>query len=337
MARPLRILFPGAWYHVMNRGLEHRKIFLNPADINKFFRLLAEASERYAVEVHAYCLMGNHYHLLMRTREANLPDAMRHIDGVYTQAFNRAHGRDGPLLRGRYRAITVQADRHLVCASRYIHINPVDAGEVHLPEQWPHSSYRAYLGADDQPPWLHTSMILDWFGPVGSRARYRAFVEEGIDQATRSFYTAARLSPILGSVPYRHEIAAVLGKDLDERMPEIPDARRLRVRPTLRAIARAVAEAFEVEEDKIRAIGHGRNSGASVARGAFIDLAVRVGRYRMRDASSWLGYSRASSGSDAAARFRAARAESEDLNTRAHTAIEALKRSPRSLNRTTKT
>lgn len=331
MARPLRILFPGAWYHVMNRGQEHRKIFLNPADIGRFFRLLSEASERFAVEVHAYCLMGNHYHLLMRTLEANLPDAMRHIDGVYTQAFNRTHGRDGSLLRGRYRAVMVQADRHLVSASRYIHLNPVDAGEVHLPEQWPHSSYRAFLGADDQPHWLHTSMILDWFGPVGSRARYRAFVEEGVDQATRSFYTAARLSPVLGSVPYRHEIAAVLGNDLDERMPEIPDARRLRVRPTLRAIARAVAEAFEVDEDEIRAIGRGKNSNAAIARGAFIDLAVRFGRYRMRDASAWLGYSRTSSGSMAAARFRTARAESEDLNTRAHNAATLLKRNPSSL------
>ncbi len=331
MARPLRILFPGAWYHVMNRGLEQRKIFLNPADIRRFFGLLAEASERFAIEIHAFCLMGNHYHLLMRTREANLPDAMRHIDGVYTQSFNRAHGRDGPLLRGRYRAVMVQADRHLVGASRYIHLNAVDAGEVHLPEQWPHSSYRAYLGADDQPPWLHISMILDWFGPVGSRARYRAFVEEGVDQATRAFYTAARLSPILGSVPYRHEIAAVLGKDLEERMPEMPDARQLRVRPTLRAIARAVAEAFEVKEDEIRAIRSGKNSRAAVARGAFIDLAVRVGRYRIRDASAWLGYSRASSGSMAAARFRTARAESEDLNTRAHNAATLLERIPSSL------
>jgi REP element-mobilizing transposase RayT len=321
----------------MNRGLEQRKIFTAPEDISRFMRLLSEAFERFAVEVHAYCLMGNHYHLIVRTLEANLPDAMRHIDGFYTQAFNRAHGRDGPLLRGRYRAITVQADRHLVGASRYIHLNPVDAGEVHLPEQWPHSSYRVYLGAEEQPPWLHTSMILDWFGPVGSRARYRAFVEEGVDPATRSFYTAARLSPVLGSVPYRHEIAAVLGKDFHKSMPETPDARRLRVRPTLRAIARAVAVAFEVGEEELSAIGRRRNGRACIARGAFIDLAVRIGRYRVRDASAWLGYNRASSGSDAAARFRAARAESEDLKTRTRDAIETLERAPCSHRRTTKT
>jgi putative transposase len=324
LARPLRILFPGAWYHVMNRGLEKRDIFRTAADTGRFLQLLAVASERFAIEINAYCLMGNHYHLLLRTREANLPDAMRHIDGVYTQSFNRAHGRDGPLLRGRYHSITVAADRHLLAVSRYIHLNAVDAGQVDMPEQWPHSSYLAYLGADRTPSWLYTAMILDFFGSIGARAHYRAFVEEGVDPATRAFYAASKRSPVLGSMPYRHEIASVLGEDFDERMPEIPEARRLRVRPPLRVILRVVAEAFEAGEDDIRAIGRRRKRRACVARGAFMDVAVRIGRYRVRDASAWLGYRRSSSGSAAAVKFRAACVESDDLAARTENAIEML-------------
>jgi putative transposase len=324
LARPLRILFPGAWYHVMNRGLEKRDIFRAAANISQFMQLLAVASERFAIEINAYCLMGNHYHLLLRTSEANLPDAMRHIDGVYTQSFNRAHGRDGPLFRGRYHSITVEADRHLLAASRYIHLNAVDAGQVDLPEQWQYSSYRAYLGVDSTPRWLHTRMVLNFFGSIGARAQYRAFVEEGVDPATRAFYTAARRSPVLGSMPYRHEIAAVLGDDIDERMPEIPDARLLSRRPTLQAILRAIARAFEVQEADIKAIGKRRNRRACIARGAFMELATRIGRCRVRDAAAWLGYSRSSSGSAAAAKFRASCMASDDLTSRIRHAAESL-------------
>jgi hypothetical protein len=269
-------------------------------------------------------LMGNHYHLLLRTRDANLPDAMRHIDGVYTQSFNRAHGRDGPLFRGRYHSVTVEADRHLLAASRYIHLNPVDAGEVELPEQWPHSSYLAYLGAEMAPQWLHTEMILGAFGSIGARAQYRAFVEEGVDPATRAFYTATRQSPVLGSVPYRHEVASLLGADLDGTMAEIPAVKLLRHRPALRAMLWAVAQAFEVDQAEIRAIGTRRNRMACLARGAFMDMAMRIGRYRVRDACRWLGYSRTSSGSMAAARFKAACHESDELAARARTAVELL-------------
>ena len=308
----------------MNRGLEKRNIFHGTTDIERFLQLLAVASERFALEINAYCLMGNHYHLLLRTKDANLPDAMRHIDGVYTQSFNRAQGRDGPLFRGRYHSITVEADRHLLAASRYIHLNPVDAGEVDLPEQWPHSSYLAYLGADMAPPWLHTDMILGAFGSIGARAQYRAFVEEGVDPATRAFYTATRQSPVLGSVPYRHEVAAVLGEDLDGAMNEIPAAKLLRERPTLRVILWAVARVFEVDQTEIRAIGTRRNPMACLARGAFMDMAMRIGRYRVREAAGWLGYKRSSSGSMASARFRAACLESEDLTGRAERAVAVL-------------
>jgi putative transposase len=124
MARPLRIEFEGAWYHVMNRGAGRRLIYRSSRHRDTFLRLLAEVTELFAVEIHAYCMMGNHYHLLTRTPRANLGRAMRHLNGVYTQRFNLTCGTDGPLFRGRYRSVLVAADTHLLQVSRYIHRNP---------------------------------------------------------------------------------------------------------------------------------------------------------------------------------------------------------------------
>ncbi len=302
MARPLRVLFPGAWYHVMNRGLEHRAIFRSSRDSTRFLDLLREASERFSAEFHAYCLMGNHYHLLLRTPEPNLPDTMRFIDGVYTQWFNRECERDGPLLRGRYRSVLVQADGHLLAASRYVHLNPVEAGMARFPEEWRFSSYRAYLDPGLAQPWLRTRFVLERFGPIGARARYREYVESGLDPETRAFYEASRQQPVLGTTTYRDEIAAVLG-DAQARLPDYPEARRLRSRPSLTSIAGAVGRAFDMSPARLPIDPTKRGEKTAIARGAFLDLALRVGHYRMRDACAWLGYRAPSSGSTARRRF----------------------------------
>jgi len=325
VARPLRILIPGGWYHVMNRGLERRTVFATAADIARFLDLLADASRRFAVEVHAYCLMGNHYHLLLRTPEPNLPDVMRHVDGLYTQRFNRARDRDGPLFRGRYHSVMVQADRHLLCAARYIHLNPVVAGVVRLPEDWPHSSYRAYIAEVDAPRWLQTSTILGWFGSIGARAHHRSFVEEGVDATTRAYYAAGRRPPVLGTVSYRDEVAAILGDD--GPLADFPQARLLRGRLPLLAIARSCAAAFEVPTDHLPLFAGKRGPRLALARGAFIDIASRLGRYRLREVGAWLGYRNVSSGSTAAKRFRKAHADSEDVRARTARTIEGVRSS----------
>src|SRR5438132_2071692 len=105
MARPLRIEYEGAWYHVMNRGISHQAIYKTIDHRRMFLDLLAEISSKFFVEIHAYCLMENHYHLLLRTPFSNLGKAMRHLDGVYTRRYNISEGRDGPIFRGRYHAI----------------------------------------------------------------------------------------------------------------------------------------------------------------------------------------------------------------------------------------
>jgi putative transposase len=132
MVRPLRIEYPGAWYHVMNRGASRQKIFHNFNDFQLFLDLLSETSVRYQIQIHTYCLMSNHYHLLIHTPYANLGKAMRHLDGLYTVRHNRSFGKDGPLFRGRYKAILIEADNYLLHLSRYIHLNPVEAKIVDI-------------------------------------------------------------------------------------------------------------------------------------------------------------------------------------------------------------
>ena len=130
MSRPLRIEYPGAWYHVMNRGRRSESIFSDKHDYLMFIDLLIEISEMCNVNIAAYCLMANHYHILLQTPDGNISRCMRHLNSVYTQRYNRTHGLDGQLFRGRYKSILVCNDSHLLQLVRYIHKNPVKAGIV---------------------------------------------------------------------------------------------------------------------------------------------------------------------------------------------------------------
>ena len=326
MARPLRIVFPGAWYHVTNRGLERRAIFRSVVDDDRFFELIAQVSVRFEVEVHAFCLMGNHYHLLVRTPRGNLSDAMRHLDGVYTQRFNRAHRRDGPLFRGRFACVLVQADRHLVCAARYIHLNPVEARIVDRPEDWLRSSYRAYVDPRHAPSWLHTRVVLGWFGSPGGRERHREFVEQGLDASTAAFFGLSRRPPVLGSATYRGSLAATLDDVASVEPIEMPEIGRLVARTSLETVARCVADAFGVEPDRLL-VRSGRSSKReALARGAVVDLAVRAGRQPAKRVAAWLGYARATSAANAASRFRAACRESPEIHALAQQAVSGFHR-----------
>ena len=145
MSRPLRIMYPDAWYHVMNRGRRGERIFESKEDYELFLWVMLEAVELFSLRVSAYCLMPNHYHLLVQTPDANLDRCMRHINGVYTQRFNSAHGLDGNLFRGRYKSIMVSEDSYLLQLVRYIHRNPVRAGMVERVEDYKWSSHKGYI------------------------------------------------------------------------------------------------------------------------------------------------------------------------------------------------
>jgi putative transposase len=145
MTRPLRIQYPDAWYHVMNRGRHGESIYNDEQDYQAFIDLLKETGSMWNVRIAAYCLMTNHYHLLIQTPKAKLDRCMRHINGIYTQRYNRKHHMDGQLFRGRYKAILVDADNYLLEIVRYIHRNPVRAGIVKHPRDYRWSSHRGYI------------------------------------------------------------------------------------------------------------------------------------------------------------------------------------------------
>ena len=189
MARPLRIEYPGAVYHVMNRGLARSLVFLDPTDYALFLQVVGEIHTLWGVEVLAYCLMGNHYHLCLRTPTANLGRVMRHVNGLYTQRFNRAHRRDGPVFRGRYKAIVIEAEAYLASVIRYIHLNPVKAKLVKSPETFQWSSHAQYLTPRSAPAWLAVRQVLD---RIGSPRVFHEFVLSGNEEALEAFYAGDR-------------------------------------------------------------------------------------------------------------------------------------------------
>ena len=184
MARPLRLEFSGALYHLTARGNARASIFSDDEDRRLFLELLGKEIAQQGWQCYAYCLMDNHYHLLIETPEANLIAGMRRFNGVYTQAFNRRHGRVGHLFQGRYKSILVDKDSYGLELCRYLVLNPVRARRVKRPENWPWSSYRATVGAVTAPAWLNADWVLGQFGTREAKAAYQRFVVEGIARAS---------------------------------------------------------------------------------------------------------------------------------------------------------
>jgi REP element-mobilizing transposase RayT len=245
MARPLRIEYPGAFYHVTARGNEQKDIFKSQKDREKFLSYLEAATKRYAAVIHAYCLMGNHYHLLLETPQGNLSQIMKHINSSYTTYFNVKRKRAGHLLQGRYKAILVDADEYALELSRYIHMNPVRVGIADIPENYSWMSYRCYTEHTVTPDWLRTSFILAFFGSKESAARkkYQAFVNDLIGREYSSPLKKTVASTILGSAEFVAEIQEqhLSGKKEDR---ELPTLRKLAVKPSLDRIVEAVRTVF---------------------------------------------------------------------------------------------
>lgn len=308
----------------MNRGAGRRLVFRSATQRATFLDLLGEISAIYGMEVHAYCLMGNHYHLLLRTPLAGLARAMRHLDGVYTQRFNRSARTDGPLFRGRYRSVLVGEDSHLCCVSRYIHLNPLEARLVSQPQAYSASSYRAYLGLRGAPAWLHTAEILSRFQPGDARDNYRRFVMTGVDECTRAFYAGTRRRPILGSEEFRKRIEQQVRATASYADPERPDYRLLSERPTLEEIAVAVCRAFEASRTQLR-LSSRRNCGFSAVRGAFVLLGREVGGRPLAEISSWVGYRSYAAASKAMIRLRDRIGREPETRDRVESARSALR------------
>lgn len=252
MARPLRLEFAGALYHVTSRGDGREEIYLSAGDRQVFLDVLAGVWGRFNWTIHAYCLMTNHYHLMVETPDGNLSKGMRELNGVYTQRFNHVHQRVGHVFQGRYKAILVQKDAYFLELARYVVLNPVRAGMVRSAGDWRWSNYRATAGMEDAPDWLETGATLVAFAESEPEAvsRYRRFVAEGKGQP--SPWEQLKQQVFLGSEAFIDALQRRISKERDLR--EVPQARR-------RLVARPLAEYAREHEDRDRAIAAAYASG----------------------------------------------------------------------------
>jgi REP element-mobilizing transposase RayT len=286
----------------MNRGAGRRPIFPSAANPTSFLRLIGEVTTIFGIEIHAYCLLSNHYHLLVRTPGAGLARAMRHLDGIHAQRVNRGTGTDGALFRGRYRAILIEKDAYFCQVSRYIHLNPVAAGIVARPEDHHASSYRAYAGLEPAAPWLRTRETLERFGPGDLRDGYRRFVEAGLDEETREFYrTTTR--PVLGTETFTRWVQKVVDDARSGSDPEVADRGRILARPDISDIADSVCMAFGVSIQVLRSQTR-VEQGHGLARGALVLLAREAGGHRLDAIARWMGYRSYAAASKAMGRLK---------------------------------
>lgn len=249
MSRPLRIEYPDAWYHVMNRGRRSETIFSDKDDYVMFSDLLIETSEMFNANVAAYCLMPNHYHILLQTPDGNISRCMRHLNSIYTQRYNRRYGFDGPLFRGRFKSILVCNDSHLLQLVRYIHKNPVKAGVVeNMPDyQW--SSYKGYLSHAKKWNWLHKDYIFSMITPEkqGRLKRFVKFMQEDDSEEVNRLFSLKKLPSLFGPTSFIAEIKERYY--FKKRSYEVPESKSLA--PTSDSIISSVCKHYNIPFDEM--------------------------------------------------------------------------------------
>lgn len=304
MARPLRIDLPATWYHVMNRGHRGGKLYLNDTDRRRFLSLLEELPSRFGLEIHAFVLMDNHYHLLVRTREANLSHAIRWLNVSYAIKFNWAHHWRGTVFQGRFKAIVIEEFKNVVKVARYLHLNPVRISglglgkedqrrariaDIENPEaelikrrqtrlsQYPWSSWQVYGGYQPAPRWLQTGMLEGGCGGRSTREKrsaLRRYTEEPIRQgAMESPWEELTAGVVLGSKDFAQRLLSGKPKNMEEQTP----ARRLRKKAAWNEL---IAAAGKIRGDSWKTVcaRHG-----DWTRDGTIYFAVRLGGLRLTE------------------------------------------------------
>jgi len=287
MARPLRVEYPGAYYHVINRGNAGEKILKNKRDKEKFLEYLALAVERFSIVVHTYCLMDNHYHILLQTQEANLSKSIQWLNVSYATYFNKKRQRNGHLFQGRFKAILVDADNYLVQLSRYIHLNPVQAKIIAAPDEFLWSSYPAYTGKIKNPAWLTLGEILTQFGKRKNTAikHYRSFVEE-LDIATLEDPSKKTFGGlILGDGSFIDWVQSTFLSYQDNS--EIPQLKKTQPKVPIAKIVDAVCTAYKCKKETILQKG----LHLSQERGLTIFLARDLSSLSGKEIGSYFGIS----------------------------------------------
>lgn len=243
MARPLRLEFPGALYHLTARGNAQQPIFLDDTDRQQFLRLLGREIQQQHWRCYVYCVMGNHYHLVIETPEANLSRGLRRLHGTYTQWFNRRHRRIGHLLQGRFKSLLVEKESYLLELCRYVVLNPVRAGMVPDASAWGWSSYRATAGVQTAPDWLDVPAVLSLFDRSVTTARlaYRQFVVEGMSAPSPWARVTSQI--YLGSPEFRERIEARLD---GASFANVPTVQTRPTRPSADDVLQQVAATYRL-------------------------------------------------------------------------------------------
>ncbi|MCL4457502.1 MAG: transposase [Nitrospirae bacterium] len=249
MARPLRIEYDGAVYHITSRGNERKNIFKDDEARSLFLDTLKKVNEKHNWLCHAYCLMNNHYHLVIETPDGNLSKGMRQLNGVYTQAFNKRHDRVGHIFQGRYKAILVSKESHLLETCRYVVLNPVRAKATGTPGEWKWSSYRGTVGFEKPHPCLTIDWILGQFSTKRGFAikKYREFVKAGIGEST--IWTSVKGQIILGKEDFIEKFMDHVRKH--EEIREIPRSQRYVGRPALAQLFKVVTIKNKLKRNKM--------------------------------------------------------------------------------------
>lgn len=286
MARPIRIEYSGAWYHITSRGNERREIFKGDADRQKFFKILASSMALYNVHLHAYVLMNNHFHLVVNTLEANLQKFMQRFSTAYTVYYNRKHNRSGHLYQGRYKAILIDADNYLLELSRYVHLNPMkikrvssysieEKADIIRKYEW--SSYAGYVSLRRRQPFVHYEKVLGMLtGRDDGKGRkvYAQFVLEGMAKKKKmSMWEEVRGQAVLGSERFNDYIQDrfLTGMKIDPKEQSgIGEVGRKA--KSVEEVAAVVAKAYTIKE---AAALYVRRSNHREARSVFIELCRR--------------------------------------------------------------
>lgn len=263
MARPLRIEYPGAFYHVMNRGHRRETIVADDRDRQRFISCLSRMAEQFGVLIHSYCLMTNHYHLILETPEGNLSRALQWLNVSYATYYNRRHDYVGHLFQGRFKAVLLDAGEYLGALSRYVHLNPVRAGIASRAWGYAWNSCRYFVGSQNPPDWLETNRILAGFGRSTKAAKqsYKKYLSEA--DVPNPFEDVVGGS-VLGPKDFVEWIRRTfLSEKKTDR--EIPQLKELKPRPEVETIIEEVAKHFKVTAESILERGRKRNVERAVA------------------------------------------------------------------------
>ncbi|WP_320041492.1 transposase [uncultured Desulfobacter sp.] len=286
MARPLRIEFEGACYHVLSRGNNRKDVFRSEEDREDFLELLEEMVDRFSIVIYAYVLMGNHYHLLLKTEEPNLSRAMQWLGTSYTRRFNIRHMQSGHLFQGRFKSILVQNDSYLITLSCYIHRNPLRAKMVERLSDYPWSSYQFYAYGKEEPEWLNTQMLLSHFGSGKEQyTNYRRKVKKYSDEDL-SIWEDVKHGLIYGSQAFVERIKAKYLSDKPDR--ELPQLNQMLRSENPDALIKEISNALDCDIETLRSAG--RLTGANRdKRDVVIKILLQTGKYSNQQIGELVG------------------------------------------------